>query len=235
MTAERPPFPPASRLVSWVVTSLVVGWLAAYNVIRIAGGSPHGSAAVALIPGVVLGVVVLVATVAVWRRAPQRPDAGPAAIPAPGALDAPARDALRLTGIAIGVVGVIAVVVGIVVALDWADTPAASRSTAKILVAGWDVLAGVWLVSESPRLLNGHGDALESISIAAVLSAVFAGVGLSRGWSETPQVVLIVVAAVGAAAAQLAHWRAVGARGVPWGVAVVVAITILSLVLPLGL
>jgi uncharacterized membrane protein len=68
-----------------------------------------------------------------------------------------------------------------------------------------------------------------------VLTAVLAGVGLSRGWIETAQVVTIVVAGIAAALCQMALWRVTGARGMPTSAGVAIVIAGLSLVLPLAL
>ena len=234
-SAPPPPrqFPPGSQLASWIVTSLVVGWLIAYNAIRIAGGSPHGTAAIALIPGIAIGAVILAVTIAIWRRTSgsRREEA----IAVPAALDQPALDALRVAAITLGVLGVIAIVVGVIVGLDWLGTDAGHRSPQRLVVAAWDLIAGGWLLAEAPRMLNGHADATESAALASILLAVFAGVALSRNWSETAQVILILVATAGAATAQVAHWRALGARGRPWGAVVAPLICIAALVLPLAL
>jgi len=232
VTPARPGLPPASRLASWFATSLIVGWIIAYNVLRIAGESPRGAALVALAPGIVLGLVILAATIAIWRRGGA--ERAEAEVPPPEALDRPALNALRLAAGALGALALAAIVVGVVLAYDWSDTPASSRSTAKIVIAGWDVLAGAWLATEAPRLSRGYADALEPISLAAVLTAVLAGVGISRDWVPGANVVLIVIAGLAAGGSQLGLWRATGGRGRPVGAVLAVAIAILALVLPLA-
>lgn len=228
----RPTWPPGSRLASWIATSLVVGWLLAYNVLRLAGGSPHESAPIAILPGIVVGGLIFWITLSVWRRQVPMEEA---VLGQPGTHDQATLDALRIASVTVATLGAVALGVGVIVGLDWLDTDASKRSMAKILVAGWDLLIGAWLLTEAPRVLNGHADALESIATASVLTAVLGGVGLSRGWSESAQVLLIVLATAAGSAAQLAHWRALGGRGAPWGTALVAAIGVLSLILPLAL
>lgn len=232
MTAARPGLPPASRLLSWLATSVFVGWLLSYNAFRIGGESPRGAILISLAPGLVLGFLFLGATVLVWRRHVER-HGGEIVIPQPEALDQPSRDALRLAGIAIGVLAAVSIVVGIALVIDWNDTPAAQRSLAKVMVGGWDVLSGLWIASEVSRTYRGNADGLDSVALGGVLTAVLGGVALSRGWIETGQVVVIVVAGLAASACQLALWRATGARGFPAAVGVTAAIAALALILPL--
>jgi hypothetical protein len=222
MTAARPGLPPSSRLLSWLATSVFVGWLLSYNAFRIGGESPRGAILISLGPGTVL----------VWRRHVER-HGGEIVIPQPEALDQPSRDALRLAGIALGVLAAVSIVVGIALVMDWNDTPAAQRSLAKVMVGGWDVLSGLWIASEVSRTYRGYADGLDSVALGGVLTAVLGGVALSRGWIETGQVVVIVVAGLAATACQLALWRATGARGFPAAAGVTAVIAALALILPL--
>jgi len=232
MTASRPGFPPASRLLSWLATSVFVGWLLSYNAFRIGGESPRGAILISLGPGLVLGILFLGATVAVWRRNVER-HGGEIVVPQPEALDQPSRDALRLAGIAVGVLAAVAIIAGIALLIDWNDTPSSQRSLAKVLVAGWDILSGLWMATEVPRVLRGHADGLDSVALGALLTAVLGGVALSRDWIETGQVVVIIVAGLAAGACHLALWRAAGARGLPLSAGVAVVIAALALILPL--
>lgn len=234
MTVSVPGMPPASRLFSWATTAVFVGWLISYNAFRIGGSSPRGAILISLVPGVILAVIFVAVTVVVWRRGMER-HGGEVVIPQPGALDQPSRDALRLAAYAVGVLAVVSLVVGALLIIDWNDTPSAERSLAKILVGGWDVVAGLWMATEVMRQMRGQADGVDSVALGAVLTAVLAGVGLSRGWIETAQVVTIVVAGIAAAACQLALWRVTGARGMPTSAGVAIVIAGLSLVLPLAL
>lgn len=229
-----PSLPPFSRIFSWATTAVFVGWLLSYNVFRIGGSSPRGAILVSLIPGVILGAIFVAVTVVVWRRGMVR-HGGETVIPQPEALDESSRDALRLAGFAVGALAVVSLAVGALLIVDWNDTPSAQRSLAKVLVGGWDVVAGLWMVSEAMRMVRGQADGVDSVALGAVLTAVLAGVGLSRGWIETAQMVTIVVAGITAGASQLALWRVTGARGVPTSAAVAMIIAGLALVLPLTL
>jgi hypothetical protein len=226
--------PPASRLLSWAATAVFVGWLLSYNVFRISGSSPRGAIFISLVPGLVLAAIFVAITVVVWRRGVDR-HGGEVVIPQPEALDQPSRDALRLAGFAVGALAVVSLVVGMLLIIDWNDTPSAQRSLAKVLVGGWDVVAGLWMATEVMRMVRGQADGVDSVALGSVLTAVLAGVGLSRGWIETAQVVTIVVAGIAAGLCQLALWRATGARGLPTSAGVAVLIAVLSLVLPLAL
>lgn len=234
MTVAPPNLPPASRLLSWAATAGFVGWLISYNVFRIAGSSPRGSILISLVPGIVLGAIFVAITVVLWRRDMER-HGGEVVIPQPEALDQPSRDALRLAGITVGALAVVSLVVGAILIIDWNDTPSTQRSVAKVLVGGWDVVAGLWMGTEVMRMVRGYADGVDSVALGAVLTAVLAGVGLSRGWTETAQAVTIVVAGVAAGACQLALWRASGARGLPTSAGVAVGIAALALILPLAL
>jgi hypothetical protein len=132
----------------------------------------------------------------------------------------------------VGLLAAAALVTGVVVALDWFGTESSGRSTAKIIVAGWDVVAGLWLGAEAVAIQRGDTEGIESIGLGAGLVAVLAGVGISRGWSEPLQALLIVACGLGGGAAQYALWRLQGAPGLPWGAGVVVAVAALALILP---
>lgn len=234
MTVSSPRLPPVSRLFSWAATAVFVGWLLSYNVFRVSGSSPRGAILISLVPGVILGAIFVAATVVAWRRNMER-HGGEIVIPQPEALDQPSRDSLRLAGFAVGVLAAVSLVVGVLLILDWYDTVSAQRSVAKVLVGGWDVVAGLWMASEVVRMLRGQADGVDAVALGSVLTAVLGGVALSRGWIETTQVVAIVVAGIAAGACQLALWRATGARGLPTSAGLAVVVAALALVLPLAL
>jgi hypothetical protein len=236
-----PPTGPAStspagpRLVSWLVSSGLVGWVIAYNIFRIAGRSPRGAAWPSLLVGVGLGAVIFGVTVLVWRRYVAsgriRPH-GIEEIPPPERLDQRQRGAVDALWPAVATLGVVALGVGTVLAVDWFQTDG-NRSATKIVLAAWDLLVGVWLMLEAVELRRRHGDAVESIALAAMLTAVLAGVAFSQGMFEPAQVALIVLAGIVGAVAHFASWRLLGSRGVPLGSAVALGVAALAIVFPI--
>lgn len=227
--------PAGSRLLSWLISSVLVGWLIAYNVFRIGGRSPRGAAWPSLLVGIGIGAVIFGATVLLWRHYVAsgriRPH-GIEEIPPPERLDQRQRGALDALWPMVATLAVVALAVGTILAIDWFQTDG-SRSATKIVLAAWDLLVGVWLLLETVELRRLHGDAVESIALAAMLTAVLAGVALSQGMFEPAQVVLIVVAGVAGATAHFAGWRLLGSRGAPLGVAFALAVSALAIVLPL--
>ena len=95
---------------------------------------------------------------------------------------------------ALGVLAAAALVLGVYLAVDWLGTDPDDRATTTIILAAWNVLVGLWLGDEVMRMRRGEADGVESIVLGCALTAVLAGVGLSRELAETAQVVLIVVA-----------------------------------------
>ncbi len=231
-----PPTSPAGpRMISWLVTSLLVGWAIAYTIFRIGGRSPRGAAAwPSLLVGIGIGAVIFGVTVLIWRRYVAsgriRPH-GLEEIPPPERLDQRQRGALEVLWPAVAVMAVVALAVGTILAFDWLQTDG-SRSATKIVLAGWNLLVGIWLLLEAVELRRLHGDAVESIALAAPLTAVFGGVALSQDMFGPAQVVLIVVAGVVGVMAYLAGWRLLGSRGVPVGAALEVGVCALALILP---
>ena len=109
------------------------------------------------------------------------------------------------------------------------------RAKTTIILAAWNVLVGLWLGDEALRLRRNEPDGIESIVLGCTLTAVLAGVGLSRGLAEPGQIALIVLTAVAGGLVSLAVWRLQGARGLPLGAVGVVIVAALSLILPLAL
>jgi hypothetical protein len=229
--------PPASRLLSWFVTSVLVGWVIAYNVLRFGGRSPRGASFTSFLIGIGIGVVIFAIVILVWRHyvasgrlRPHHIDE----IPPPDRLDSRQRSALEFLWPAVAVLAVAAVALGAVLGASWLQTDG-QRSFTRIVLAVWDLLVGVWLVMETVELRSGRGEAVESISLAAMLTAVLAGVALSREMFGPWQVALIVLAGVGGALAHFAGWRLLGSRGVPFGILVTLSVAALSIVLPIVL
>lgn len=225
---------PPSRVLSWCITSVIIGWVIAYIIFRIAGRSPRGAAWPSLLVGIGIGAVVFSVTVLVWRRYVAsgriRPH-GIDEIPPPERLDRRQRGALEVLWAMVAGLAVVALAVGTILALDWLQTDG-SRSATKIVLAAWDLLVGIWLLLETVELRRLHGDAVESIALAAMLTAVLGGVALSQNMFESAQVVLIVAAGLVGVTAYFAGWRLLGSRGAPLGSVVAAAIAALAIILP---
>jgi hypothetical protein len=221
-------------LLSWLISSVLVGWLIAYNIFRIGGRSPRGAAWPSLLVGIGIGVVIFGATVLIWRHYVASGRIRPHGIeefPPPERLDQRQRGALEVLWPAVAALAVVALAVGTILALDWFQTDG-SRSATKIVLAAWDLLVGIWLLLETVELRRLHGDAVESIALAAMLTAVLGGVALSQNMFESAQIVLIVVAGVVAATAYFAGWRLLGSRGLPLASAFAAAVAALAIILP---
>jgi len=228
---------PASGYLSWLVTSVLVGWFVVYNIMRIRGDSPRGAALVSLAIGAAAGLVVFAVGLAVRRRLVAagwvRPRRGTVEVPGPDALDTRQRDALRVAGLALAALAAVALVVGLAVGIDWLRAGSLHSHYTKLILAVWDLLMAAWLVSELPRIRRGEGEGIDSLALAAGLTSVLAGVGLSREVVPAAQGVLIVVSGVAAATAAFAAWRLEGGRGAPLAAIAAVVVAALSLILPL--
>jgi hypothetical protein len=246
MTAPHTlPGPPAtgapplngSRLVAWGIYSLIAGWVIAYNILRFGGEGPRDAAWPSLAIGVGIGVVIFAVAVVVHRRLVASGRLRPhhlEEIPPPERLDSRQRGVLDALWPSVGVLSALALVVGAVLAIDWYGTDGA-RSTTKIVLGGWDVLVGVWLALETVELRRKRGEAVESIALAALLTAVLAGVAFSLEMFAPLQIALVVVAGSVAILAHVASWRLLGSRGIPLGAVAAAAVTALSIVLPIVL
>ena len=229
--------PPAARLASWFLTSVIVGWVIAYNVLRIGGRSPRGAAWTSLLIGIGIGIGIFAVVVLVWRHYVASGRFRPhhlEEIPPPDRLDSRQRSALEVLWPAVAILAVVALIVGAVLAASWLQTDG-ERSFTRIVLAAWDLLVGAWLVMETVELRRGRGEAVESIALAAMLTAVLAGVAFSREMFDPWQVALIVLAGLGGALAHFAGWRLLGSRGVPLGIMVAPVVAALSIVLPIAL
>lgn len=227
--------PPASRVASWFVSSLVVGWLIGYNILRFGGRSPRQAAPLSVLLGIGIGVVIFGVFVFAWRRLVM---SGRVhlhhieEIPPPERLDSRQKTALDLLWPAVGVFALFALVVGALLTVSWLQTEG-SRSTTRIVLGAWDVLVGVWLITETAELRRFHGEAVESIGLAALLTAVLAGVAFSLGMYDAAQVALIVVAGAVGALSSFTWWRMLGSRGIPYGVVFALAVAAMSIVFPM--
>ena len=236
MTTESSPGPPASRMLSWLVGCVLVAWVVVYNLMRIGGDNPSQAALPALGIGVVVGAAVFAVGLLVLRRihaSGRRLRNPPVQIPSPSAMEPVQRDAVRLSWAPLGLLAAVAIVMGCYLAGNWFG--ASSRSIGTLLLAGWNLLVGLWLGDEAIRLRRLEAEGIESIVLGCTLTAVLAGVGLSRNLAQPGQVVLIALAGIAGALVGLAVWRFHGSRGLPGGSIGVVAVAVLSLVLPLTL
>ncbi len=235
--SDAPNALPASRIVSWFLTCVIIGWVIAYNLLRIGGRSPRGAAWTSFLIGLGVGVVLFVIVIAVWRRFVAGGRFRPHSIeeiPPPERLDVRQRGALELLGPAVAVLGIAALIVGALLAVSWWQTDG-ERSFTRIVLGAWDVLVGVWFLLEAVELNRRRGEAVESIAMAAMLTAVLGGVALSRAMFDPWQVALIVLSGVTGALAYFAGWRLLGSRGVPFGIPVALIVGALAIVLPITL
>lgn len=237
MTTERRPSS-GSRTLSWLIGSVAVGWLVVYNAMRLAGSNPADAAWPSLGIGAVVGLAAFGAGLLVVRRraASGRPvGRGAIEIPTPSELDQGQTRMISLAWPALGVLAAAALGLGAYLAVDWLGTEADDRPATTIILAAWNVLAGLWLGDEALRLRRGEADGVESVVLGCALTAVLAGVGLSRELSEGAQVVLIILAGVAGTLCGLLVWRLQGSRGAPLGAIAVAIVAVLSVILPLAL
>jgi hypothetical protein len=236
VTAERRQTP-GSRTLTWLVASVAIGWLVVYNAMRLAGANPADAAWPSLGIGAVVGIGAFGLGVLVVRRraAAGRPiRRGPMEIPSPSELDEGQRRAVGLAWPALGLLAAAALVLGAYLAIDWLGTEADDRATTTIILAAWNVLVGFWLGDEALRLRRGEADGVESIVLGCALTAVLAGVGLSRELAEGAQVVLIVLAGAAGTLCGLVVWRVQGGR-LPLAAIVAAVVAALSVILPIAL
>jgi hypothetical protein len=237
VTTERRPSS-GSRTLSWLIGSVAVGWLIVYNAMRLAGANPADAAWPSLGIGAVVGLAAFGSGVWIIRRreaAGHPVRRGPIDIPSPSELDNAQRGLLDIAWPLLGVLAAAALVMGVYLGADWLGTDPGDRATTTIILAAWNVLVGLWLGDETLRLRRGEADGVESIVLGCALTAVLAGVGLSRELAEAAQVVLIILAGVGGMVCGIAAWRLQGGRGVPVAAIAVAVVAALSVILPVVL
>ena len=238
MTTEPVPGPPASRMLSWLIACVLIGWLVVYNLLRIGGDSPEQAAMPSLGIGAVLGLVVFGVGIVVLRRlhrSGRRLRVPPSEIPAPSAMDQAQRDAVQLAWPPLAVLAVAAIAMGVWIGADWLSTDPSDRGYGTALLAAWNLLVGLWMGDEAIRLRRGEAEGIESIVLGCSLTAVLAGVGISRDLAVPGQVGLIILSGIAGAVVGLAVWRFHGARGLPGSSIGVLVVAVLSLALPLVL
>jgi hypothetical protein len=156
----------------------------------------------------------------------------PADIPAPAGMSEAQRRWTRLVAPPLGVLAAVALVLGVALAVDWFTAPAGDRAVTVLVLAAWNLLVAFWIGDEALRLHRHEADGIESVALGAALTAVLAGVGLTRGYFPAGQVVLIVIAGVAGAAAALLVWRLRESRTPPIAAPLVLIVAALSLILP---
>jgi hypothetical protein len=145
------------------------------------------------------------------------------------------RDALALAWPALAALAGAALVMGAYLGLDWLGDEPGGRATTTLILAAWNLLVGLWLGDEALRLRRGEAEGIESLVLGCTLTAVLAGVGLSRSLASPGQIVLIGLAGLAGCLVSIAVWRLRGARGLPVGAAGILLVAALSLILPLAL
>jgi hypothetical protein len=237
VTTERRPSS-GSRTLSWLIGSVLLGWVIVFNAMRLAGSNPADAAWPSLGIGAAVGLAAFGIGLLVVRRrvaAGHPVRRGPIDIPSPAELDAGQRRMLDVAWPLLGILAAAALVMGVYLGADWLGTDPDDRAATTIILAAWNVLVGLWLGDETLRLRRGEADGVESIVLGCALTAVLAGVGLSRELAETGQVALIVLAGVAGVACGLLAWRLQGGRGVPLAAIAAAIVAALSVILPVVL
>jgi hypothetical protein len=234
VSVQRRPDPPAGRLLSWLLTAIVVGWFVVYNIMRIRGDSPRGAAWISLAIGAAAGIVVFAGVYLLARRV-GGPRRGPLEVPTPDRIQDDQRAAIRIALPLLAALAAVALVMGVIVGVDWIRTADSIRShLTKLILALWDLLVGGWIASELGRLRRYDVEGIDSIALGCVLTAVLAGVALSRGYYEVGQGILIVVAGLAGIATQLAVWRLTRTVWSELAAGAIAVVAALSLALPLA-
>ena len=236
MTTSGRPAP--RRWLSRLIGAVLIGWIVAYNVMRLAGSTPADAAW----PSLAIGAAAALALVGLGTLAMGLPGMsrladprGTAEIPAPAGRSDVQRRAIGLAWPALGVLAGIAVVVGAYLLIDALRQGEGRPSATVLILTAWNVLAGLWLGDESIRSRRGEVDGLDSAVLGCLLTAVLAAVGIARDLAEPGQVVLIAAAGVAGVLTSYAVWRLRGSTGAPVGAALVAIVAGLCIALPLTL
>jgi hypothetical protein len=233
---SAPNWPPVSRIISWLVTALVLGWLIVYNALRFAGGAPSEVAGQSFIGGIVVGLLGFGGALLLHRqlaRSGRLKPRGPALVPGPDQLADDQRSALKIAGPFVAVLAAAGVGMGVYLGAQWLKDSPDERATTMLILALWNLLIGAWLSDEYVHMRRLEGEGLDAVGLGALVTAVLASVGLARDMAALGQLALIVIAAVAAASVYLAAWRLTRRGAVPWMAIVAVVIGIASIVLPL--
>jgi len=236
LVVSAPNWPPVSRIVSWLVTALVLGWLIVYNVLRFAGGAPSEVASQSFLGGIVVGLVGFGAALLVYRqlaRSGRLRSSGPVVVPEPDQLADDQRSALKIAGPFVAILAAAGVGMGVFLGAQWLQDSPDERATTMLILALWNLLIGAWLSDEYVHMRRLEGEGLDAVGLGALITAVLASVGLARDMAPLGQLVLIVISAVAAVTVYFAVWRLTRRGPVPWMAMVSVVIGIAAIVLPL--
>lgn len=223
--------------VSWFIGCVLVGWIVAYNIVRIGGASPSDSAWVSLMVGGTAGALIFAGMVLVRRRLAASGRAvrqQPRPIPAPAQMGDGDRTLTRLVWPLLAALAAAALAMGVALGLDWLRAPADDRAVTLAVLAAWNLLVAFWVGDEALRLRRAEAEGTESVALGAALTAVLAGVGITRDYMVPGQITLIVLAGLAGTAAALLVWRLRETRTPPIGGPLVALVAVLSLVLPYG-
>lgn len=230
-------WPRPGRLISWLISAVLVGWVVVYNVMRVAGGTPAGVALTSFVIGAGGGIVVLIIGLIIRRRLINagriHPVDAEAEIPAPGAMDADQRRVINATWPVVAAAAAVELVCGIWMLADWNGTPSMVRATAEVVMAGWFIFAAIWMGWEAKNLRNMDAGGIDSVALGALLTTVLAGVGITRHFATGMQVLTVIVVGLTAVAAYWLVWFLVRRRGVPSMAILAGLIALASLLLPL--
>ncbi len=220
--------------VSWFIGCVLVGWVIVYNILRLTGSSPAGAAWISLAVGGVLGIAVFAGALVLLRRAAAsgRVVHHVQEVPAPAEMDDRQRTLARIAAPGLGAIAAVALFMGVALGADWFAAEPGDRATTLIILAAWNLLVAVWVGDEALRVYRLEVEGLEAVALGAALTAVLAGVGISRDYLVAGQTVLIVVAGVGGCIAAFVIWRLRGGRVLPLGATAVAVVAALSLILP---
>ena len=225
------------RLLSWVLSAILIGWVVVYNVMRVGGGTPAGVALPSFIIGAIAGVIVLV--LGIWLRG-RLIDAGrlhpvdaEVEIPAPSAMTPAQHGAVRIDFMITAVAAVVQLIYAILLFVDWRGAPSATRATAELIMAVWFAFAGLWMGWEANAMRESDAGGLDSVALGALLGTVLAGVAVSREFVTTFSILTVIVAGAAAVLAYWGVWRLTRDRGLPWMAITAGVIVLASLLIPL--
>jgi hypothetical protein len=224
-----------AHLFWWFVGAVAIGWFIVYNAMRLGGRSPEQSAWPALAIGGAVGILAYIGLVVLARKraAAGRPiGRRQVEVPAPADVTPAQHGAMRAASPLLGALAALALVMGVILLIDWVGDDPDNRAATTLVLAGWNLLAGVWLGDEAVRLRRDMADGAESAVLGCALTAILAGLGLNREMIEIGQVALIILAGGAGVATGAVAWRIAGSRGLPWASIGVAVVAILALLLP---
>lgn len=225
--------PTIGRVLGRTVAAAVIGWAVVYNILRLQGDEPDQAAWPGLLIGGIIGIVVYLGGLLLYRRLRAPEEARVAqAVPGPGQLSEDQREVLRIAAYALAALALATLLMGAVALGDWLGTDSSDRGITPLVLGGWNVLFAVWAGDVAQRARRGDGEDVDSIPLGAALTAVLAGLGITRELVVPGQVVLIVIAGICGAVAGFAAWRLAGGRGAPISGIVALVVAVLALVIP---